>query len=110
MHLNDADDAEIINDIDDINDAIIVNQQINHDDDDDEDNEKIVIAMEELSISTMQTSNNDITEDSMNNTVYTYKSEDDDHFQENLKTLDQKIFNVKQMLESMKSTEKAGQI
>ena len=67
--------------------------------------------MEELSISTMKTTA-DTTSSSTNttitaeNTMFSMKyeeDEDEDDFQENLKKLDAKIFNVKQMLHSMKA-------
>ena len=100
--------SKLDDDIDELNNAIVVNQinkSINileDDDEEDEENDKIIIAMEDLSISTMQTSNTLTTnEDSM----FSYRSEDgEDDFQENLKKLDAKIFNVKQMLQSMKAT------
>ena len=100
--------SKLDDDIDELNNAIVVNQinkSINileDDDEEDEENDKIIIAMEDLSISTMQTSNTLTTnEDSM----FSFRSEDgEDDFQENLKKLDAKIFNVKQMLQSMKAT------
>jgi hypothetical protein len=100
--------SKLDDDIDELNNAIVVNQinkSINileDDDEEDEENDKIIIAMEDLSISTMQTSNTLTTnEDSM----FSFRSEDgEDDFQENLKKLDEKIFNVKQMLQSMKAT------
>ena len=96
------------NEIDDLNNVIEASQinpcidNFEDDDDYDEENEKIIIAMEDLSISTLQTSNS-ITSDCIENSLFSFKSEDDDHFQENLKKLDEKIYNVKQMLSSMKS-------
>jgi hypothetical protein len=110
--------SKLDDDIEELSNAIVanqINQSINNlEDDEDEENEKIIIAMEELSISTMQTtadstsssssSNTTITVE--NNTIFSMKSEEDedeDDFQENLKKLDAKIFNVKQMLHSMKA-------
>ena len=107
--------SKLDDDIEELSNAIVanqINQSINNlDDDEDEENEKIIIAMEELSISTMQTTA-DTTSSSSNttitaeNTMFSMKSEeeeDEDDFQENLKKLDAKIFNVKQMLHSMKA-------
>lgn len=75
----------------------------NQDDEDEEDEEKIIISMEDLSITTIQTSN--VTSDSGEIMLQpvVIKNVQDDQFQQDLKKLDQKIFKVKQLLDSMKS-------
>jgi len=67
-------------------------------DNDDYDVENIVVPLEDISITTLQTT------DTTNNTISTLKSTDDEHFREGLKELDQKIFRVKKLLDSMKTT------
>ncbi len=67
-----------------------------------DDNNGIVIALQDLTISTMQTSNNEITTN--NESIANLNIKDEDQFAEGLKMLDQKIFKVKKLLETMKNS------
>jgi hypothetical protein len=75
----------------------------NQDDEDDfDENNRVVIALQDLTISTMQTSNNEFT--SNNESIANLNIKDEDQFAEGLKMLDQKIFKVKKLLETMKNS------
>lgn len=67
---------------------------------DDDEEEKIIISIEDLSITTIQTSN--LTSDS-GELLPPLKNVQDDQFQQDLRKLDQKILKVKQLLESIKT-------
>lgn len=66
--------------------------------DNDDYDEKIVVPLDDISFTTLQTT------DTTNNTLSTLKSTDDEQFREGLKELDQKIFRVKKLLDSMKTS------
>lgn len=69
--------------------------------DDEEEEEKIVFSMEDLSITTIQTSNN--TSESTESLLL-LKTVQDDDFQKDLNILDEKILKVKKMIDSMKNS------
>ncbi|CAF0806467.1 unnamed protein product [Brachionus calyciflorus] len=68
--------------------------------DDEDEEEKIVFSMEDLSITTIQTSNN--TSESAESLLL-LKNVQDDEFQKDLNILDEKILKVKKMIDSMKN-------
>ena len=74
---------------------------LDNDSEEDED-EKIEVNMGDLSITTIQTSNIN-SMDETNDSVLSIRSDDNIEFQDDLKKLDQRIFKVKQMLNSIKS-------
>lgn len=69
--------------------------------DDEDDEEKIVFSMEDLSITTIQVSDN--TTESVES-LPPLKTEQDDEFQKDLQILDQKILKVKKIIDSMKNS------
>ena len=73
-----------------------------NDDDGYDENDGIVNGLQDLTISTMQTSNNEITTN--NESIANLNIKDEDQFAEGLKMLDQKIFKVKKLLETMKNS------
>lgn len=81
-------------DSDDSNDDEENNYQYNDD--------GIVIALQDLTLSTMQTSDNEPS--ASNDSIANLNINDEDQFQEGLKMLDQKIFKVKKLLETMKNS------
>lgn len=90
-------------------------QQMKHDqndyDEEEEDNDKILICMDDLSITTIQTTNESIVNSNLSlvpvkfdeNNFVNNINLNDDEFQLDLNKLDEKIFKVKQLLDSMKS-------
>jgi len=72
--------------------------QNEYDEDDDDDDSRILLTMDDLSITTIQTTALEETESAIEINKY------DDEFQSGLETLDQKIFQVKKLLQSMKTS------
>lgn len=68
--------------------------------DDEDDDDKIVFSMEDLSITTIQISDN--TTESVES-LPPLKNDQDDQFQKDLDILDQKILKVKKIIDSMKN-------
>ena len=106
-----SDGMEDDNDVNDVDDDDNTHElvpdviDLSHDDDhisDEEEDEKILFSMEDLSITTIQTSNN--TSESADSCLLLLKTVQDDEFQKDLNILDEKILKVKKIIDSMKNS------